>query len=136
MGMRGPAECRAQRDAANAAARELRTIMRDESAPFEKREAAADRLLPYFHPGLAAIEARTGGQTHEDQLEELRRLAEDDRAGCCPWCQLGHRVLVCALPSSGRPSDVRVALLLCRQNAGHQNPKHLKQIARDTSSAE
>ena len=54
------------------------SIMRDETAPFEKREAAADRLLPYFHPRLAAIEARAAGQSHEDRLEELRRLCADD----------------------------------------------------------
>ena len=29
------------------------SIMRNPDAPFEKREAAADRLLPYFHPKLA-----------------------------------------------------------------------------------
>ena len=28
------------------------SIMRDESAPFEKREAAADRLLPYYPPAI------------------------------------------------------------------------------------
>ena len=54
------------------------SIMRDETAPFEKREAAADRLLPYYHPKLASVEARTGGQSHEDRLEQLQRLAEDD----------------------------------------------------------
>jgi hypothetical protein len=53
------------------------SIMRDEAAPFEKREAAADRLLPYFHPKLASIEARTGGKSHEDRLEELHQLLED-----------------------------------------------------------
>ena len=37
------------------------SIMRDEAAPFEKREAAADRLLPYYHPKLSSIEARSGG---------------------------------------------------------------------------
>ena len=52
------------------------SIMRDETAPFEKREAAADRLLPYYHPKLASIEARTGGQTHEDRLEALQKLLE------------------------------------------------------------
>ena len=54
------------------------SIMRDESAPFEKREAAADRLLPYFHPRLAAIEARTSQKSHEDRLEELQRLMDED----------------------------------------------------------
>ena len=54
------------------------SIMRDESAPFEKREAAADRLLPYYHPRLAAIEARVGTKSHEHYLEELRGMLEDD----------------------------------------------------------
>ncbi len=54
------------------------SIMRNPDAPFEKQEAAADRLLPYYHPKLASIQARTGGQTHEDRLAELQRLAEDD----------------------------------------------------------
>jgi hypothetical protein len=53
------------------------SVMRDETAPFEKREAAADRLLPYFHPRLAAIEARSSGQSHEDRLAALTRLLED-----------------------------------------------------------
>jgi hypothetical protein len=44
---------------------------------------------------------------------------------------------VCAgLLRSGRTSYVRVALLLREQKTSSQNPKHLKQIARDTSSAE
>jgi hypothetical protein len=54
------------------------SIMRDETAPFEKREAVADRLLPYYHPKLASIEARAGGQTYEDRLEELRQLLSED----------------------------------------------------------
>jgi len=53
------------------------SIMRDETAPFEKREAAADRLLPYFHPKLASIEARSGTMSHEDRLEQMRQLLED-----------------------------------------------------------
>jgi hypothetical protein len=31
-----------------------------------------------MHPRLASIEARTGGKTHEDRLEELRRMANED----------------------------------------------------------
>ena len=54
------------------------SIMRDESAPFEKREAAADRLLPYYHPKLSSIEARTGRKSHEDYLEELRGMLDDE----------------------------------------------------------
>jgi hypothetical protein len=54
------------------------SIMRDENAPFEKREAAADRLLPYYHPRLAAVEARVGTKSHEHYLEELRGMLEDE----------------------------------------------------------
>ena len=54
------------------------SIMRDESAPFEKREAAADRLLPYYHPKLASIESRTCGKTHEEHLEDLQRMLDDE----------------------------------------------------------
>ena len=54
------------------------SIMRDEAAPFEKREAAADRLLPYYHPKLSSIEARGGGKSHEERLEELNKLLGDD----------------------------------------------------------
>jgi hypothetical protein len=43
------------------------SVMRNDIAPFDKREAAADRLLPYFNPKLASIEARAGGATHEDR---------------------------------------------------------------------
>ena len=53
-------------------------IMRDPAAPFEKREAAAERLLPYYHPRLAAIEARVGHKSHEDRLAELQAMAEVD----------------------------------------------------------
>jgi len=55
------------------------SVMRDETAPFEKREAAADRLLPFFHPKLSAVEGRLGEMmTHEDRLAKLQRLLEDD----------------------------------------------------------
>jgi hypothetical protein len=53
-------------------------ILQDQNAPYQERKDAAKELLPYYHPKLASIEARTGGQTHEDRLEELRRLCEDD----------------------------------------------------------
>jgi hypothetical protein len=57
------------------------SIMRNPDAPFEKQEAAADRLLPYYHPKLASIEARTGGKTHEQRLEELQRMEEENDDG-------------------------------------------------------
>jgi hypothetical protein len=46
-------------------------IMRDKEAPYEERKYAATQLLQFYHPKLASIEARTGGKTHEDRLEEL-----------------------------------------------------------------
>lgn len=57
------------------------SIMRNPDAPFEKREAAADRLLPYFHPKLASIESRTGGKTHEERLAELEAMEARDDEG-------------------------------------------------------
>lgn len=52
-------------------------ILRDEGAPLDLRFAAAKELAPYMHPELCSIESRTGGKTHEDRLEELRRMAQD-----------------------------------------------------------
>jgi hypothetical protein len=52
-------------------------ILRNEDAPLELRFQAAKELAPYSHPKLASIEARTGGQTHEDRLEQLHKLLED-----------------------------------------------------------
>ena len=53
-------------------------ILRNESAPLDLRFAAAKELAPFMHPKLASIESRTGGKTHEDRLEELQRMANDD----------------------------------------------------------
>jgi len=53
-------------------------IMRDKDAPYEERKFASHALLKYYHPQLASIEARTGGTTHEQRLEMLRQMAEDD----------------------------------------------------------
>ena len=39
---------------------------------------AAPRRQAFMHPKLASIEARTGGKTHEDRLEELQRMANED----------------------------------------------------------
>jgi hypothetical protein len=50
-------------------------ILRNEDNPFEMRFEAASQLLPYMHPKLTTIEARTGGKTHEDRLAEYQRLA-------------------------------------------------------------
>jgi hypothetical protein len=54
------------------------SIMRNPDAPFEEVKAAARELFPYSHPKLASVEARGGGKTHEDRLEELRRMEQDD----------------------------------------------------------
>jgi len=32
----------------------------------------------YSHPKLSSVEARAGGKSHEDRLEELRKLMEDE----------------------------------------------------------
>ena len=54
------------------------SIMKNPDAPFEKREAAADRLLPYTRPKLSAVEAREGTITHEQRLEALAKLLGED----------------------------------------------------------
>jgi len=53
-------------------------VLKDKSVPYEIRERAARDLAPYVHPKLASIEARTGGKTHEQRLEELQRMARDE----------------------------------------------------------
>jgi hypothetical protein len=53
-------------------------LLGNEQAPLELRFQAAKELAPYVHPKLASIESRTGGMTHEDRLEMLRKLAADD----------------------------------------------------------
>jgi hypothetical protein len=54
-------------------------LLKNEKAPLDLRFAAAKELLPFMHPKLASIEARTGGLTHEDRLEEYRRMLEDEQ---------------------------------------------------------
>jgi hypothetical protein len=53
-------------------------ILRNEDNPFELRFEAASILLPYTHPKLTSIEARTGGRTQEDRLIEYQRLLDDE----------------------------------------------------------
>jgi hypothetical protein len=50
--------------------------LRNPDAPLKKWAVA--QMFPYSHPKLNSIEARTGGQTHEDRLEELRKLLDED----------------------------------------------------------
>lgn len=54
------------------------SILRDPNMPFKERQWAAEQLFPYSHPKLSSIESRTGGATHEERLEMLRKLEEDD----------------------------------------------------------
>lgn len=49
-------------------------VMRDPAAPYDERKYAAAQLLPFYHPKLASIEARTGGLTHEDRLAQLKAM--------------------------------------------------------------
>ena len=53
-------------------------LLRNESAPLERRFQAAKELAPYIHPRLASVESRAGGRTHEDRLAEYRNLLSDD----------------------------------------------------------
>jgi hypothetical protein len=52
-------------------------ILQDPNAPYQERKDAARELLPYYHPKLASIEARTGGKTHEQRLAELEAMERD-----------------------------------------------------------
>jgi hypothetical protein len=54
-------------------------ILRDTDAPYEERKYAAAELMPFYHPKLSSIEARTGSLTHEDRLQRLLAMMEDDR---------------------------------------------------------
>jgi len=53
-------------------------LLGNEQAPLELRFQAAKELAPYVHPRLASVESRSGGKTHEDRLEELRKLLDED----------------------------------------------------------
>ena len=62
------------------------SILRNKSAPLDLRFASAKELAPYVHPKLSSIEARTGGACHEDRLQRLMQMMEDDR----PSTEGGH----------------------------------------------
>ena len=53
-------------------------LLRNEMAPLDLRFQAAKELAPYTHPKLSSVEARTGGKTHEQRLEELTKMEEDE----------------------------------------------------------
>jgi hypothetical protein len=52
-------------------------LLGNEQAPLELRFQAAKELAPFVHPKLGSIEARTGGKTHEQRLEELTRMEQE-----------------------------------------------------------
>jgi hypothetical protein len=54
------------------------SVLRNPDAPYEEARVAAKEALPYCSPRLASVEARVGGTSHEQRLEELSRLLEDD----------------------------------------------------------
>jgi len=56
------------------------SLLRNPDAPHEEKKWADAQMFPYAHPKLNSIEARTGGKTHEDKLEELQRMLDDDGA--------------------------------------------------------
>jgi hypothetical protein len=53
-------------------------LLGNEQAPLELRFQAAKELAPFVHPKLASIEARTGGPSHEQRLEELQKMLDED----------------------------------------------------------
>ena len=54
------------------------SIMQNKEAPYEERKWAVGQLMPYAHPKLSSIEARTGGKSHEDRLTELQDMIGPD----------------------------------------------------------
>jgi hypothetical protein len=52
-------------------------LLRNEAAPLDLRFQAARELAPYVHPKLSSVEARTGGQTHEDRLAAAHALSAE-----------------------------------------------------------
>jgi hypothetical protein len=56
-------------------------LLRNEEVPLDLRFQAAKELAPFVHPKLASVESRTGGKTHEERLEALMKMAEDEDEG-------------------------------------------------------
>ncbi len=52
-------------------------LLKNPETPLEIRMIAARDVAPYRHPKLASIEARTGGLTHEQRLEQLEAMERD-----------------------------------------------------------
>jgi hypothetical protein len=51
-------------------------IMKDPQSCTADKIMAAKELLPYMHPKLSSIEARTGGMTHEERLKQINAMLE------------------------------------------------------------
>jgi hypothetical protein len=54
------------------------SVLRNPDAPYEEAKAAARELFPYSHPKLSSVESRSGGTTHEERLEELQKMLDED----------------------------------------------------------
>jgi hypothetical protein len=54
------------------------SILRSPDAPHEEKKWAVAQMFPYAHPRLNSVESRSGGTSHEDRLEELQRLMDED----------------------------------------------------------
>jgi hypothetical protein len=54
------------------------SLLRNPEAPHEEKKWAVAQMFPYSHPKLNSIEARTCVLSHEDRLEQLHQLLEDD----------------------------------------------------------
>lgn len=54
-------------------------LLKNPDHPLELRFNAAKELAPYMHPKLSSIEASNGAKTHEQRLEDMRKmLAEEE----------------------------------------------------------
>lgn len=53
-------------------------ILRDEAMPLDIRMVAAKELAPYMHPKLSSIEARNGMRSHEERLQAMRKLLDEN----------------------------------------------------------
>src|SRR5262245_52710956 len=54
------------------------SILQNPDSPYEEAKVAAKELLPYTNPKLQSVEARVGGKSHEERLEDLRRMLRDE----------------------------------------------------------
>lgn len=53
-------------------------VMWNEDNSSEVRFAAAREAAPYVHPKLSSVEARATSKTHEERLEEMRKMLSDE----------------------------------------------------------